>query len=205
MAVDRTSSEDAMNVDVVSANAETSAQVHATGNQADSYIIAQEEDARSGFSAYTSPLDFFPSLRPRSYLDGLGEGFSSVHQSDDGMDTSSISSSPRNTSIDLKDLKMAHSKNWLTDPSRPICQYEIPGGGECRDRDCDCIHLSRPPTADPTDDETAHYLYAHHAVFSGSHHSVKDIKDALENIRQRSPTKSFDDRVAGAVTLLGLR
>ncbi|KAH9936662.1 uncharacterized protein B0H18DRAFT_328925 [Fomitopsis serialis] len=175
MAVDETSSEDAMNVDVVSANAETSAQAYATGNQTDSYIIVQDQDARSGFSAYTSPLDFFPSLRPRSHLDSFGEGISSGHQLDDGMDTSSISSSPRNTSIDLKDLKVAHSKNLLTDPSRPIY------------------------------DETARYFYAHHAVFSGSHHSVKDIKDALENIRQRSPTKSFDDRVAEAVTLLGLR
>ncbi|KZT64921.1 hypothetical protein DAEQUDRAFT_569139 [Daedalea quercina L-15889] len=193
-----------MNVDVASTDAETSAQVNANSNRLDSELSTRSEDAGSEFSAYSSPLTWFPALRSRSHLDGFGEGSSSAHQPDDGTDTSSISSSPRNTAIDLQDLKMAHAKNLLTDPSRQICQYEVPGGGECRDRDCEYIHLSRP-AADPTDDETAHYLYAHFAVPSGTHHSAEDIKHALENIRQRSPAKSFDDRVAEAVSALGLR
>ena len=113
--------------------------------------IAQDEDASSGFSAYSSPLACFPSLRTRLYLDGFGDGSSGAQQASGDMDdTSSISSSPRNTAIDLRDLKAAHAKNLFTDPSRPICQYEVPGGGECRDAECECIHLSRPPTAEPS-------------------------------------------------------
>lgn len=183
--------------------------------------VAQDDNASTGFSAYFSPLACFPLLRMRSYLDGLGECSSGV---DD--DTSSISSSPRNTTIDLRDLKTAHAKSLLTDPSRPICQYEVPGGGECRDSECESIHLSRLPTAEPSgtsralrprmltpmpppgsraDEETAHYLYARFAVPARSGAGVKEIKDALVNIRARSPAKAFDNRVAEAVSALGLR
>jgi hypothetical protein len=43
---------------------------------------------------------------------------------------------------DLKPLKKAASFNAL-DPSKQICQYELPGGGVCRDEGCQDIHLSR--------------------------------------------------------------
>ncbi|KAI0726445.1 hypothetical protein C8Q72DRAFT_846089 [Fomitopsis betulina] len=198
---DGMSSDDAMNVDVVSADAETSAQNDNAMTTASALErVAQDDNASTGFSAYFSPLACFPLLRMRSYLDGLGECSSGV---DD--DTSSISSSPRNTTIDLRDLKTAHAKSLLTDPSRPICQYEVPGGGECRDSECESIHLSRLPTAEPSDEETAHYLYARFAVPARSGAGVKEIKDALVNIRARSPSKAFDNRVAEAVSALGLR
>jgi hypothetical protein len=29
------------------------------------------------------------------------------------------------------------------DPSKQICQYELPGGGICRDEGCQDVHLSR--------------------------------------------------------------
>ncbi|EPS94746.1 hypothetical protein FOMPIDRAFT_1026096 [Fomitopsis schrenkii] len=195
-----------MNVDVVSTDAETSAQNDdATATANTPQRVAQDDDASTGFSAYSSPLACFPLLRTRSYLDGFGEG-SSGAQADGGVDdTSSISSSPRNTAIDLRDLKTAHAKNLLTDPSRPICQYEVPGGGECRDTECECIHLSRPATAEPSDEETAHYLYARFAAPARSGAGVKEIKDALVSIRARSPAKAFDHRVAEVVGALGLR
>jgi hypothetical protein len=42
----------------------------------------------------------------------------------------------------LKALKLATAANLL-DPTKRICQYEIPGGGMCRNDECEDVHLSR--------------------------------------------------------------
>jgi hypothetical protein len=42
----------------------------------------------------------------------------------------------------LKALKLATAANLL-DPTKRICQYEIPGGGVCRNDECEDVHLSR--------------------------------------------------------------
>lgn len=57
----------------------------------------------------------------------------------------SSSSSYASTSYilpDLKPLKKAASFKAL-DPAKQICQYELPGGGVCRDAGCEDVHLSR--------------------------------------------------------------
>jgi hypothetical protein len=43
---------------------------------------------------------------------------------------------------DLKALRLATNIKLL-DPSKTVCKYEVPGGGECRDESCDDVHLSR--------------------------------------------------------------
>jgi hypothetical protein len=43
---------------------------------------------------------------------------------------------------DLGPLKMATASK-IFDPSKKVCQYEVPGGGICKDSSCDDIHLSR--------------------------------------------------------------
>lgn len=43
---------------------------------------------------------------------------------------------------DLQPLKLATVMKHL-DPSKQLCQYEVPGGGVCRDEGCDDVHLSR--------------------------------------------------------------
>lgn len=137
--------------------------------------------------------------------------------------------------VDLRELKLAHAMHLLTDPTRPICQYEIPGGGECRDRECQDVHPSRmqgsepsgthlrssfnftyvyiaPPHNSlphshysgslPTDEETAKFLYARLAQHNCS---FTDLKRALEDVRQRSPTKSIDERVSAALVAVGVQ
>lgn len=42
----------------------------------------------------------------------------------------------------LKPFKLATTSRLL-DPSKRICQYEVPGGGVCRDEGCEDVHLSR--------------------------------------------------------------
>lgn len=48
---------------------------------------------------------------------------------------------------DLRPLKLAVASRAL-DPSKVICQYEIPGGGVCRDEGCQDIHPSRLQAVD---------------------------------------------------------
>lgn len=55
------------------------------------------------------------------------------------------------------------------------------------------------------DDETAQYIYAHATMASiVSRYNIKDIKDALEDARQRNPSKTFEGRVSEALVSLGL-
>jgi hypothetical protein len=66
---------------------------------------------------------------------------SSIHS----LVSSSLSSfivSSRHFVPDLKPLKRAASFKAL-DHSKQICQYELPGGGVCRDKGCRDVHLSR--------------------------------------------------------------
>lgn len=49
---------------------------------------------------------------------------------------------------DLKPLKLASLQHAFgqvisSDSGVRVCQYEVPGGGVCRDKDCDDVHLSR--------------------------------------------------------------
>jgi hypothetical protein len=50
---------------------------------------------------------------------------------------------------DLKPLKKAASFKAL-DSSKQICQYELPGGGVCRDEGCQDVHLSRGDDIEPS-------------------------------------------------------
>lgn len=54
------------------------------------------------------------------------------------------------SSIDFEALKTIVALKVLSDPSSRVCQYEVPGGGECRDKDCEDIHLSRLSSVEPT-------------------------------------------------------
>jgi hypothetical protein len=40
----------------------------------------------------------------------------------------------------LKPLKLATASKVL-DPTKQVCQYEVPGGGTCRDEECEDLHL----------------------------------------------------------------
>ncbi|KAF8895335.1 hypothetical protein BD779DRAFT_719169 [Infundibulicybe gibba] len=42
---------------------------------------------------------------------------------------------------ELKSLRLA-SVSKMLNPSKQLCQYEVPGGGVCRDEKCEDIHLS---------------------------------------------------------------
>ncbi|KAJ3987937.1 hypothetical protein F5890DRAFT_1494893 [Lentinula detonsa] len=64
----------------------------------------------------------------------------------------------------LHPLRLA-TVSQLLDPYKRICQFEVPGGGFCRDSSCEDLHISRiagtstgPVIAEPSDQDTAKYL-----------------------------------------------
>ena len=114
----------------------------------------------SEFSAYRSPFESFPRLRdyPRPVL--FSDPVSSLSSPSAShmypSTRSSLSSnsysmrtehstppfSPTVLLPDLKALKLAFQVKSL-DPFKPLCKYEVPGGGTCRDDGCDDRHLSK--------------------------------------------------------------
>ncbi|KAI0373745.1 hypothetical protein BV20DRAFT_673423 [Pilatotrama ljubarskyi] len=122
-------------------------------------------------------------------------------------------------SIDLEPLKQSAVMKFLSSGSGRICQYEVPGGGECRDQNCEDVHLSRlstvepsgrfyapvcrPPFTGPIDEDTAQFLCS--SIPVGPRYGVKAFRDALDVARLRHPTMSFDARVQEALSSLGLR
>lgn len=116
------------------------------------------------FTAYHSPFDSYPLLLRDSLLLSTGAKNARASLSDNSfmypsslllhLDSSSayaehfISSDPSSTSrlgIPLPNMKPLRQATMtkLLDPFKRICQYEVPGGGTCRDEGCEDVHLSR--------------------------------------------------------------
>ena len=61
---------------------------------------------------------------------------------------SGSSSNANSADVDLKPLKQAAVLKCLSDNEGRVCQYDI--GGECRDKDCENVHLSRLSAVEPS-------------------------------------------------------
>lgn len=88
-------------------------------------------NSSSSSLSYTSDSSLFPMPPSSSFA-------SSFHYSP-STHPSRISTFPV---PNLKPLKLAIAFKTL-DPLKRICQYEVPGGGVCRDEGCDDVHLNR--------------------------------------------------------------
>ncbi|KAK1232827.1 hypothetical protein PQX77_004053 [Marasmius sp. AFHP31] len=212
--------------------------------------LEEKQDLSQGepqvdWPAYKSIFDGYPLLRSRP--PDISE-YSSITQADRSpssstfsilpstfsFSSSSTSSTPLDSSAplpvqrshvtvalpDLNPLKLG-ALLQATDPSKPICQYEIPGGGTCRDTGCEDNHPSRigltgivssqqqlPPTIEPTDQDTAEYLTNFVPESWQSQYGstlVSKIVAALEEARVKHPSMSFDERVASATAALELQ
>lgn len=115
---------------------------------------AQQDTPQSDYAAYRSPLSLYPFLhahsRPypidfeHSIPSGASDLFPPLDRRPGHSDHSLL------TGVNLRALKAIAVNKWLSDPSRRVCQYEVPGGGECRDRDCADIHPSLAWTVEPS-------------------------------------------------------
>jgi hypothetical protein len=101
------------------------------------------------FTDYLSPFNSYPLLRGR--LPTTSDSSSPPHMrpytwssfpSDSSTRTAVIQPSFSAFIPDLQLLREAAISRRL-DPSKRLCQYEVPGGGTCRDEKCEDLHLSR--------------------------------------------------------------
>lgn len=101
----------------------------------------------TAFHPYRSLLDYFPLLR-------LSAGGSSrtnplFEASDVRQAECSAQSSRRISTPDLGPLRLATLSRTL-DPVGRLCQYEVPGGGQCRDATCPDVHLGQLLPQEPS-------------------------------------------------------
>ncbi|KAM6494386.1 hypothetical protein JOM56_010747 [Amanita muscaria] len=126
----------------------------------------------SAFLNYQSSLALYPHLRTHYEVSSVeSETQSNIISIDDRPSTDPVTltndSRGLETDIrflDLKLLKLAAATKRL-DPLKRICQYEIPGGGTCRDGTCEDIHLSRLISSD---DQNAMYENEPNGTWSAS-------------------------------------
>lgn len=180
--------------------------------------------------AYRSPLSAFPLLRPHT-----SQVISShLQQAIASEPTQGSAFYVANTLINFRPLRLATAAKWLSDPGARICQFEVPGGGECRDIHCSDIHLSKLSRVEPdgassssyvsltdlhlcypsphprsfrpsVDHETAQFLCS--VLPQSSHIDVVKLQEALKEARQRSSstTVSLETRAAEVLASLGIR
>ncbi|KAJ7761580.1 hypothetical protein DFH07DRAFT_421926 [Mycena maculata] len=124
----------------------------------------------------------------------------------------SSSSSTYNTVFPLPNLKPLELATCSAlDPGKRICQYEVPGGGVCRDAGCEDVHLSRlgreggAGVVEPSDSDTAEYLYGLLPSTWLTKHGigVPGIGAALKQARDSNNGLVFEERVARALAALG--
>ncbi|GJJ13381.1 hypothetical protein Clacol_007634 [Clathrus columnatus] len=85
------------------------------------------------------------------------------------------------------------------DPMRPLCHFEVPGGGKCQDSTCHYIHLR---DFEPTDDQIAQYLSR---VLPEPQPSFQMIRTGLSRVRASKQEIDFDNRIIQALDHLGIR
>jgi hypothetical protein len=114
----------------------------------------QAQAEQHNFPTYNSPFQLYPLLRSRSRpISSSGDSGSHQTSTSGHSSTSShplfssLPSKPSSSSLplhvpDLTPLKLATNIKFL-DPNKRVCQYEVPGGGICRDESCDDVHLGR--------------------------------------------------------------
>jgi hypothetical protein len=88
-------------------------------------------------TTYFSPFECYPLLHYSSPLRPPEED-----EDRDGVNLETFSPCSSSASPNLNPLKVATAVKAL-DPSKRVCQYEVPGGGICRDPGCEDVHLSR--------------------------------------------------------------
>ncbi|KAJ7644213.1 hypothetical protein FB45DRAFT_291247 [Roridomyces roridus] len=128
----------------------------------------QEGSQYKHYVPYNSPFDSYPLMRMRSqrmlssqststdqkipYESCLSPtittcsshpSLSSFSSSSSSSSLSSFTSLPSSLSSVLPLPDLTPLKLTALDPAKRICQYEVPGGGICRDAGCNDLHLSR--------------------------------------------------------------
>jgi hypothetical protein len=125
-------------------------------------VAEDQETTHDGWATYQSPLESYPLLRWNSQIAvdaaisssgfaGSSPSHLTTPTNQDQSSTESSSGSMSSSTPDWLDMKVLKTfiacKGFDTD--RRICQYEVPGGGECRDAQCEDVHISRASVMEP--------------------------------------------------------
>ncbi|KAJ7069770.1 hypothetical protein C8F01DRAFT_1113918 [Mycena amicta] len=120
-----------------------------------------EERKYNHYVTYDSLLSSYPHLlASASCSTSSNSSLSSSSIPSASLSISSLpSASTSSTAVPLPSLKPLKLATCRTlDPTKRICQYEVPGGGVCRDAGCQDVHLGQAGIVEPTDAETVEYL-----------------------------------------------
>jgi hypothetical protein len=98
---------------------------------------------RERFDTYSSPLACLPLLRARFGIT-LNAWPASQHSSSlvFGNASAHAPSSLGHPGDAGTQLRLSQITT-LVDPKKQLCHFEVPGGGECRDAECEDVHLDR--------------------------------------------------------------
>ncbi|KAI0084814.1 hypothetical protein BDY19DRAFT_969328 [Irpex rosettiformis] len=168
--------------------------------------VSTSSQPSNQFVAYSSPLSSYPLLHASLPQHLIG----TISTTTDPYAMFPNSSTPERpdskdphvlAGVNLKAIKAIAMHRWLSDPFRRLCQYEVPGGGECRDRNCEDIHPSFAHKVEPSDEETARHLYAR--LPKSSVVTLEQLQTALQEAQH--PDTGYHTRVHNALEKLGLR
>lgn len=106
-------------------------------------FVSQDTDATDKIFSYTSPFSSYPLLRnqrptTKTYAAGTFDLRSSVFVEIPHFSGSNLA--PQLEVPDLGPLRMSLLSK-LAGVDKFLCQYEVPGGGVCRDKTCTDLHL----------------------------------------------------------------
>ncbi|KAJ4482028.1 hypothetical protein J3R30DRAFT_3455971 [Lentinula aciculospora] len=188
--------------------------------------VLQPEKHEQDISSYISIFDSFPLLRSKP--PPILERGTDIHPSSSSVpsfkNTSASSSSPlsflsptasfssysSSLSFAVRLLRLA-TVSRLLDPSKRVCQYEIPGGGICRDAGCEDFHIDRMfgtstglTITEPSDQDTANYLSSalpDRWIVAYRSSLSSRILATLEDDRVNNPTTTLEERVARILNL----
>ncbi|KAI6027505.1 hypothetical protein BKA83DRAFT_4578002 [Pisolithus microcarpus] len=173
-------------------------------------------EACNAFTFYDSPLVAYPLLRSRLEPANGDTGHSAM----EAPLASSVSfpfrgalSRTAHASIpmmlpDLKQMKQAILLRTLTemtagDAGIRVCPYEVPGGGTCRNDECEELHLSRI-SCEPSDAEVAAYVHSRLLSPWRGRCDARAIAIALERVRLRGGAGDLEADVMTALSELGM-
>lgn len=130
-------------------------------NPIEDVISERSEQAISSGSSerwttYQSPLQSYPFSRwdlhltdPSNFVNANGsDELSILTPSGSFSSNSAVGSAPADPKDAMMIGNLLRSLKMVTffrnlDPDRRVCQFEIPGGGVCRDDGCDGLHIER--------------------------------------------------------------
>ncbi|KAF8645132.1 hypothetical protein AX16_007960 [Volvariella volvacea WC 439] len=155
------------------------------------------------YEAYSSLFAWYPMLRSVSGNPSTSASSSPASTSSRSLTSHPISDTRDIPSIDFDTLRLRSVLTYL-DPSKQLCRYEVPGGGECRDDQCEDVHLSKLGQGGGVVPSASYVLESLPSPWLKEHGiTCARIVQAVEQVRNKNPAMGFEDCVIHALYSIG--